>query len=321
MRSEDTGHQVGTATLPEWLYEKHRIDAIDAPELAVELHTVVAVDKTRVVLKATEIEGVAEDLLEALSSATPMTPITERVPSFELPDAYEVLRAIAIRRAAQGWRSVGRKIGFTNRAIWNLYDVDAPMWAHMWDQTVQFATSATASVKLDGILEPRIEPEVVMRLRGPVPTTGAAVDVLKSVEWIAAGFELVQSVFPGWRFKLPDCTAAFGLHSRLIVGPPMPVTPERRAWLAEELAVFETTLGRNDEAVDLGVGSNTLGSPALALRHLAEVVARQPRQPPLSEGEVITTGTLTDAWPVHPGERWSSHYGTLGVTGLTVEFA
>jgi 2-oxo-3-hexenedioate decarboxylase len=272
------------------------------------------------VLGAHEIKGVAAELLEALASATPMPPITERLPAFELADSYEVLRVIATVRAAQGWRPVGRKIGFTNRTIWNLYNVEAPMWAHMWDHTVEYATSATASVTLDGVLEPRIEPEVVMKLRGPVPTTGAAVDVLESVEWIAAGFELVQSVFPGWRFALPECTAAFGLHGRLIVGPPMPVTPERRAWLAEELGVFEATLRRDDEVVDRGVGSNTLGSPALALRHLAEVVAGQPRQPPLADGEIITTGTLTDAWPVHPGERWSSDYGTLGVTGLTVEF-
>jgi 2-oxo-3-hexenedioate decarboxylase len=268
-----------------------------------------------------EIDAIAEELLDALETATPMPLITERRPDFELEDAYEVLRRIASVRRAAGWEPVGRKIGFTNRTIWDLYNVEAPMWAHMWDHTVEFATSATAIVELDGILEPRIEPEIVMRLRGPVPTTGAAVDVLDSLEWIAPGFELVQSVFAGWRFKLPDCTAAFGLHGRLIVGPPVVVTPERHAWLAEELAVFETTLRRNDEAVDRGVGSNTLGSPALALRHLAEVVAGQPRQPLLSEGEIITTGTLTDAWPVHPGERWSSDYGTLDVSGLTVEFA
>jgi 2-oxo-3-hexenedioate decarboxylase len=272
------------------------------------------------VLEADEIEGVAAELLEALASSTPMPPMTDRLPAFELADAYEVLREIATKRVAQGWRPVGRKIGFTNRTIWDLYNVKAPMWAHMWDHTVELAASATASVKLDGLLEPRIEPEVVMRLRSPVPTSGTAVEVLEAVEWIAAGFEIVQSVFAGWRFTLPDCTAAFGLHGRLIVGPPMPVTPERRAWLAEELAVFETTLGRNDEAVDHGVGHNTLGSPVLALRHLAEVVASQPRQPPLAAGEIITTGTLTDAWPVHPGERWSSDYGTLGVTGLTIEF-
>jgi 2-keto-4-pentenoate hydratase len=40
----------------------------------------------------------------------------------------------------------------------------------------------------------------------------------------------------------------------------------------------------------------------------------------LAEGEIITTGTLTDAWPVRVGETWRSDYGSLGLDGLTVTF-
>ena len=32
----------------------------------------------------------------------------------------------------------------------------------------------------------------------------------------------------------------------------------------------------------------------------------------------VTTGTVTDAWPVAPGEAWSSDYGTLGMPGLVL---
>ena len=55
-------------------------------------------------------------------------------------------------------------------------------------------------------------------LCGPVPVTDDARDVLRAVDWIAPGFEIVQSHFPGWKFKAPDCTAAFGLHAALVVG-------------------------------------------------------------------------------------------------------
>ncbi len=34
----------------------------------------------------------------------------------------------------------------------------------------------------------------------------------------------------------------------------------------------------------------------------------------------MTTGTITDAWPVAPGETWSSDYGTLGIDGLILSF-
>jgi hypothetical protein len=32
----------------------------------------------------------------------------------------------------------------------------------------------------------------------------------------------------------------------------------------------------------------------------------------------VTTGTLTDAWPVTRGSRWQSDYGTLGTERLEV---
>ena len=51
------------------------------------------------------------------------------------------------------------------------------------------------------------------------------------------------------------------------------------------------------------------------------MLAGQPQFPPLAAGEIVTTGTLTDAWPVAPGEIWASDYGTLGLEGLTVTFA
>jgi 2-oxo-3-hexenedioate decarboxylase len=81
------------------------------------------------------------------------------------------------------------------------------------------------------------------------------------------------------------------------------------------------TLSRNGEVRDRGVGANALGHPAAALAHLAAVLASQPQSEPLAAGEIITTGTLTAALPVRPGEVWSSQYdGLPGITGLNLEF-
>jgi 2-oxo-3-hexenedioate decarboxylase len=81
------------------------------------------------------------------------------------------------------------------------------------------------------------------------------------------------------------------------------------------------TLKRNGELRDRGVGANALGHPASALAHLAEVLSGQPQFEPLAAGEIITTGTLTAALPIQPGETWSSGYeGLPGVRGLTLSF-
>jgi 2-oxo-3-hexenedioate decarboxylase len=79
-------------------------------------------------------------------------------------------------------------------------------------------------------------------------------------------------------------------------------------------------LSRGDTVIDRGVGANVLGSPALALAHLARLLAEQPNAPKLAAGEIVTTGTVTDAWPVAAGEVWTSDYGSLGIKGLALSF-
>lgn len=267
-----------------------------------------------------DIDAIASRLMAAYDNATLLPPIAADRPDFDVAAAYAVLGEIETRRVAGGWQPVGRKIGFTNRTIWPRYGVYRPMWAHMWAHTVHYATDGRATLALAPFVQPRIEPEVVFKLKAPVPATDDARAVLACVEWIAPGFEIVQSHFPDWKFGAADCTAAFGLHGALVVGTPLPVTAANRAALAAALPAFTLKLMRADAVVDTGVGANVLDSPAQALVHLVRVLAQQPQFPPLAAGELITTGTVTDAWPVAPGETWSSDYGALGLSGVTLTF-
>jgi len=45
-------------------------------------------------------------------------------------------RALHEERLRQGWRPLGRKIGFTNRTIWPRYGVYEPIWGTVYDRTV-----------------------------------------------------------------------------------------------------------------------------------------------------------------------------------------
>jgi 2-keto-4-pentenoate hydratase len=101
----------------------------------------------------------------------------------------------------------------------------------------------------------------------------------------------------------------------------VPVTDANRAALEVALPTFELTLRNGDTVVDRGVGANVLDSPALALAHLARVLGGQPQFAPLAKGEIVTTGTVTDAWPVARGQTWSSDYGALGLPGLRLAFS
>jgi len=269
---------------------------------------------------AADLKTIASRLIAAYDTATTLPPVTAGAPDFSVADGYTVLLDIEARRRTQGWQPVGRKIGFTNRTIWPRYGVYQPMWAHVWSHTVHFAMDGRASLSLSSFVQPRIEPEVVFKLKTPVPLTEEPLALLAAVEWIAPGFEIVQSHFPDWKFTAADCAAAFGLHGALVVGAPIAVNDANRAKLAAALPTFAITLSRGDQVIDRGVGANVLDSPALALAHLVRLLAGQPQSPALAAGEIVTTGTITDAWPVAPGEIWSSDYGALGLDGLTLQF-
>jgi 2-oxo-3-hexenedioate decarboxylase len=263
-----------------------------------------------------DVAAVAKRLIRAYDTATSLPPITSTLPGFDVPAAYDVLAAIERSRIEQGWQPVGRKIGFTNRTIWPRYGVYQPMAARIWSHTLHQARDGAATLSLSPFVRPRIEPEVVFRLAGPPPAVDDPLRILAAVEWIAPGFEIVQSHFPDWRFTAADCTAAFGLHGALVVGTPLLLDHGLREAIAARLSQFELTLRRGEVVVDRGIGANVLGSPALALAYLVRALVTLPQFPPLAAGEVITTGTLTDAWPLSPGETWRSDYGTLGIGSI-----
>ena len=95
--------------------------------------------------------------------------------------------------------------------------------------------------------------------------------------------------------------------------------PRRDEW-ARELSRFEIDLFRNGALMDRGVAANVLDGPLFALRHLAETLAQDPQSPPLAAGEIVTTGTLTRAFPVAAGEEWSTTLTGVPLEGARIRF-
>ncbi|MNR56076.1 hypothetical protein D3C85_1765790 [compost metagenome] len=63
-----------------------------------------------------------------------------------------------------------------------------------------------------------------------------------------------------------------------------------------------------------------LGNPLAALAHLLAVVADRPADEAVQAGELVTTGTLTKAYPVHAGETWSTALEGVGLPGMRIVF-
>ena len=261
---------------------------------------------------------IASELIESLATGRQVLSIAERYPPFDVARGYRVANAVRTRREARGERPVGRKIGFTNRTIWDEYGVHHPIWGFMYDTTVHDIT-AVHDVSLTALAEPRIEPEIIFGLAHAPTLAMNAREVLACVAWVAHGFEIVQSVFAGWRFTAADTVAAFGLHGALFVGPRHPVSPRLDRWL-EELSSFQVTLHRDGQEWDRGQARNVLDGPIHALKHLVGVLAADPSSPPLAAGEIVTTGTVTRAFPVEAGQVWNTALEGISLEPASIRF-
>ena len=246
--------------------------------------------------------GLAQRLLAALDAARLMPLPSQADPAFDLAAARRVAEELRQLRIVRGEMPVGYKIGFTNRGIWQRYGVHAPIWGPVWDSTLQSARDGEARVSLAAFSQPRLEPEIVFGF-ARAPRAGMSLAELQGcVAWVAHGFEIVHTHFEGWRFAAADTVADFALHGRLIVGPRVPV----QDWptLAEDLAALQLELHGDGVLRERGQGAIVLDGPLHALRLWVDAMAKQTPQWTIRGGDLVTTGTITDAWPLLPGQTW-----------------
>lgn len=234
--------------------------------------------------------------------------------------AYRLALAVRALRIGRGEQPRGYKIGFTNRTIWERYGVYAPIWGTVWNTTLIEGDGAT-SIALDRLCQPRLEPEAVFGFRC-TPRADADLDALfAALDWVAPGFEIVQSHRPGWRFTAADTVADSGLHGRLLIGRKTPVAAvaSDAATLHAALAAAMVELRCGERTIDRGHGAQVLDSPLHALLHFVRELRACPDAPDVQPGDVVTTGTWTDAWPVEPGQSWDAAF-TAPLAPLTVRF-
>jgi 2-keto-4-pentenoate hydratase len=143
--------------------------------------------------------------------------------------------------------------------------------------------------------------------------------LISCIEWVAHGFEIVQSIFPQWQFSAADTVAANGLHGALLIGPRQAIAARASEW-QRALPSFAIDLLCDGRVIDRGHSANVLDGPLSALRHLVGLLARDGVNPPLAAGEVITTGTLTAAMPVKPGETWHTALDGIALDPIRLRF-
>jgi len=265
-----------------------------------------------------DVETIADEVGAALAGHYQIPTFSSRPGGLTLPQAYRVTALLRAGFEARGETITGRKIGFTNREMWKVYGVGSPIWGHITSRTT-LELAATPALRVADFVAPRIEPEIIFGLQA-APVPGQSEDaLLDCIAWVAFGYEIVQSIFPGWRFTAADAVAAHCVHGALLIGARHPIAPRKAAW-QHELARFTVELYCDGTLSQRGSGALVLDSPLLALRSLVELLANDPHNSALRAGEIVSTGTLTLAMPVSAGERWTAKVSGIPLEDIALRF-
>lgn len=241
----------------------------------------------------------------------------DTLPITDWAQAEQVSEAIVALRRARGDRPIGWKVGLTNLAAWPRLGIDRPIWGRMYDRTVTLLDSTRCELDLAGLSAPKIEPEIVVGMAA-TPQSDSPEALLAAIAWIAHGFEIVHTPYPDWRSAPAESHAAQAMHAALIVGPRLrpDQLADTPAALAQALAGFSITLEREGGERWSGGGSLVMGSPLISLgRFVRELGARGLA---LGTGDVITTGTLTDAQPLGAPGHWTTRIEGIALPGLAL---
>lgn len=263
-------------------------------------------------------ERTAEIVATALGEHIQVPLFSQSPEGLTVSDAYRVTTLLRAAFESRGEKITGRKIGFTNRDMWDVYGVREPIWGYCTNRTT-FELVNKSVQHVSDFVEPRIEPEIVFGLgTAPHPSMDEG-ELLDCIEWVSLGYEVVQSIFPGWKFAASDTIAANALHGALLVGNRHAIAPRKRAW-QREFASFRAELFCDGRLCQSGGGEVVLGSPLIALQRLVKLLADDKHNPPLAPGEIVSTGTLTLAMAVGAGQVWTTRVHGLPLEDITISF-
>ncbi|WP_340537842.1 2-keto-4-pentenoate hydratase [Nocardioides sp. GXZ039] len=238
------------------------------------------------------VAHVVEHLDLAQTRAVAIRP-DEQWPELDLADAYAAQAALLDRRRGRGERGVGLKLGFTSEAKMRQMGVDELIVGRL---THTMEIPAGGSCSLDGLIHPRVEPEVAFRFEDGLDLADPALDdpdaLVAAVSHVAAALEIIDSRYDGFRFDLPRVVADNTSAARFAVGP----------WHepgAIDLSDLPVRLVVGGETAATGSTSAILGHPLNTLPRLRDLGRRLGLEVP--PGAVLLAGAATEAVPLVPG--------------------
>src|SRR5262245_41519460 len=136
------------------------------------------------------VSRIGADLAAARRDRSTIPSRRNTADALSLDAAYALGRELERSRVSAGWQPAGWKLGFTNQSLWSRLGLDSPIRARIYRETI-----CVGGVAVSGLVQPRIEPEVVLGIGADVSQEADVDTIAAAVEWAAAGVEVVECHF------------------------------------------------------------------------------------------------------------------------------
>lgn len=256
-----------------------------------------------------DIEQTARTLDRAQSQAQPTQQLGD---DLTIEDAYAVQAQILRLRTERGESYCGPKLGFTSKAKMEQMGVSDIIVGFL---TREMELPAGRPLSLQGLIHPRIEPELVFRLGSAVEprehedVTALAGRIRDAVDAVAIGMEVIDSRYENFRFSLSDVVADNTSAARFVLGP-WQSFPRPLSGLDVDFVIDEKT-------VEQGSSDAILGNPLNAFDQLAAMTLKYGFS--LPAGAPVLAGAMTPAVYLAPGQRVTARVASFPELTVDVE--
>jgi 2-keto-4-pentenoate hydratase len=250
------------------------------------------------------------DIVTAFAAARKAeTPLTQ-LPEAETPGLKRAFDLQCAITRELGWEQIGWKIGCSSEHVQKALNATGPfpgtMFRHRLYKSGDHFPTRPENLRV-------VEPEVAFTMAKSLPPRGRAYsrdEVLDAAASVHVAIEVVNPRTPN-RFKDPVnwFIVDGGLNEGIVLGE------ARKLLSRDQFASLKGQVLWNGREMQGGTGSNALGGGDLVLTWIANHLNEHGLG--LKEGEIITTGVITEFFAANLGDAIEVNFEHLGQVTLT----
>src|SRR3954451_17700183 len=144
-----------------------------------------------------DAQVIAERLIDAERTRTPITPFTHRYPFLDLETAYKSQWHVVEHRLAGGEELAGAKLGLTSRVKREALGIHEPLYGWL---TTGMVLEHGQPVPVAELIHPRAEPELAFLVGDVLEPPATIASVLAGTAAVLAAIEIMDSRYAS-RFR------------------------------------------------------------------------------------------------------------------------